>query len=156
MKLKNIAFAAVLATCIAPVLAADQTVDLSSGVGSFTGLALPANGILSGGTDLISFINLASGTYDFLLSVSAQNIAGLTASINGQIATITPLGKFSFASLESSAHTPFVLTLGGTANGKSIYSGELSVTAVPEPETYALLLAGLGVVGFVARRRRPQ
>ena len=30
------------------------------------------------------------------------------------------------------------------------------VTAVPEPETYALMLAGLGVVGFVARRRKQQ
>lgn len=29
----------------------------------------------------------------------------------------------------------------------------VSVTAVPEPETYALMLAGLGLVGFVARRR---
>jgi hypothetical protein len=28
------------------------------------------------------------------------------------------------------------------------------VTAVPEPETYALMLAGLGVVAFVARRRK--
>jgi hypothetical protein len=28
------------------------------------------------------------------------------------------------------------------------------VTPVPEPETYALMLAGLGAVGFVARRRR--
>ena len=30
----------------------------------------------------------------------------------------------------------------------------LKVVAIPEPETYALLMAGLGVVGFVARRRR--
>ena len=29
------------------------------------------------------------------------------------------------------------------------------VTSVPEPETYALLLAGLGVMVIVARRRRP-
>jgi hypothetical protein len=29
-----------------------------------------------------------------------------------------------------------------------------NVGAIPEPETYALMLAGLGVVGFVARRRR--
>ena len=30
----------------------------------------------------------------------------------------------------------------------------INVTAVPEPETYALMLAGLGVVGWAARRRR--
>jgi len=29
-----------------------------------------------------------------------------------------------------------------------------SVTAVPEPQTYAMLLAGLGMIGVVARRRR--
>jgi hypothetical protein len=27
-----------------------------------------------------------------------------------------------------------------------------SVTAVPEPEAYAFMLAGLGLVGFAARR----
>jgi hypothetical protein len=30
----------------------------------------------------------------------------------------------------------------------------LKVAAVPEPETYTLLLAGLGAVGFIARRRQ--
>ena len=33
-------------------------------------------------------------------------------------------------------------------------SYNFSVTAVPEPETYAMLLAGLGLVGFTARRRK--
>jgi len=31
---------------------------------------------------------------------------------------------------------------------------QLYITPVPEPETYAMLLAGLGLMGFVARRRR--
>ena len=41
--------------------------------------------------------------------------------------------------------------------GDNMYSvGELQfsgVAAVPEPETYALMLAGLGLVGFAARKR---
>ncbi len=31
---------------------------------------------------------------------------------------------------------------------------DVNVAGVPEPETYALMLAGLGALGFVARRRR--
>lgn len=31
----------------------------------------------------------------------------------------------------------------------------MTVTVVPEPQTYALMLAGLGVLGWVARKRRP-
>ncbi len=32
--------------------------------------------------------------------------------------------------------------------------GHLLITAVPEPETYAMLLAGLGFLGFVVRRKK--
>lgn len=42
-------------------------------------------------------------------------------------------------------------TLGGHHYG--LYNGGFSVSPVPEPETYALLLAGLLAVGYVARRR---
>lgn len=31
----------------------------------------------------------------------------------------------------------------------------INVTAVPEPGTYAMLLAGLGLLGFMGRRKRP-
>lgn len=34
------------------------------------------------------------------------------------------------------------------------FVGSLPVTAVPEPETYAMFLAGLGIMGVVARRRQ--
>ncbi|MDP1934865.1 MAG: FxDxF family PEP-CTERM protein, partial [Nitrosomonas sp.] len=29
-----------------------------------------------------------------------------------------------------------------------------TISAVPEPETYAMLLAGLGLVGFTVRRKK--
>ena len=44
------------------------------------------------------------------------------------------------------------LTLGNKAFVASDVAG--FVSAVPEPETYAMLLAGLGLVGFAARRRK--
>lgn len=47
-------------------------------------------------------------------------------------------------------------TITGTATASPYDGGyaALSVTPVPEPESYALILAGLGLVGFAARRRR--
>ena len=38
--------------------------------------------------------------------------------------------------------------------GDSVTIGYEYIMAVPEPETYAMLLAGLGLIGFSARRRR--
>ena len=35
-------------------------------------------------------------------------------------------------------------------------SDVLTPNAVPEPETYAMLLAGLGLLGYVVRRRKQQ
>ena len=42
---------------------------------------------------------------------------------------------------------------GLTNTVNTVSSMSLHVVAVPEPETYALMLAGLGLVGFAARRR---
>jgi hypothetical protein len=43
-------------------------------------------------------------------------------------------------------------TTSGTAGG--IYAGALSAQPVPEAETYGMMLAGLGLVGFMVSRRR--
>ena len=40
-----------------------------------------------------------------------------------------------------------------TSSGPSVF-GDTYTPPIPEPETYALLLAGLGMLGFVARRRK--
>jgi len=39
-------------------------------------------------------------------------------------------------------------------NGSSVYADNFTITPIPEPETYAMLLAGLGLLGFTARRRK--
>ena len=36
----------------------------------------------------------------------------------------------------------------------TLFVRDVVVTPVPEPETYALMLAGLAAVGFIARRRK--
>lgn len=64
----------------------------------------------------------------------------------------TNIDKVSFASVATGS-------AGTTVDNNSTYNrafvmDNLSVSAVPEPETYAMLLAGLGVMGAIARRRQ--
>ena len=47
----------------------------------------------------------------------------------------------------------YVFNSGLTANS-DIYRISFEVAAVPEPETYAMMMAGLGLVGWTARRNR--
>lgn len=69
------------------------------------------------------------------------------------------VGGISFASgttFDSLLAGDYKFVISGTATGKlgGSYIVNAAVTPVPEPETYALLLGGLGVIGFVARRRK--
>ncbi|MCV2357072.1 FxDxF family PEP-CTERM protein [Paucibacter sp. B2R-40] len=61
--------------------------------------------------------------------------------------------QYLVPTVTNTVHT--IVVTGKAIGGSTVgFTGSIAVTAVPEPTTYALLLGGLGVVGFVARRRK--
>lgn len=118
------------------------------------------------GTDTVTFDDflspLAAGQYDVELTFhellngtmsSTDPINVTSALLNGQMPAFQGKRTFTIATV-GGISPPFVLTLMGNTNALGAgYQGTITVTAVPEPETYALLLAGLGLMGTIARRR---
>lgn len=156
MKLK-LAVASLLAAVSMSAFAADQTVGLTiDGDNDFDSLALPGDGVLSGGFDVITFDGLAPGVYDIVITISGQNLswnAGAT-TLNGKTGAYdASQGRFKFLGFEAFETSPFTLNLAGTAFAGANYSGEVTITPVPEPTTYGMLLGGLGIMGFLARRK---
>ena len=166
MKFKLLAVAALSALAVG-AQAADENIDwgnhgdlqvaaiLHNTPGAFTDtitFSIPGLSDIASTTvanNLLSVLNLDGG------SVSLYQEAGATDNL---------LGQYNFdGTTGSSWHTLAGLTGGsyyyqitGNATGSTgaFYSITSSVTPVPEPETYAMLLAGLGVVGSLYRRRK--
>lgn len=69
----------------------------------------------------------------------------------GAIVADSTWKQYSFT-FNATAYDQHLWFEGGSSAALSV--DNITISAVPEPETYALLLAGLGVVGAVARRRK--
>lgn len=102
------------------------------------------------------------GLFFCLTHVEGGVVDGFEASgfaVEGQLVGVGNQ-SYSDARLNASlrgGQNSFYYSIGGQLRDGSPFSATYQgtiVAAVPEPGTYALLLAGLGIVGFAARSRR--
>jgi hypothetical protein len=98
------------------------------------------------GSDIYSHPTTAAS-----LLLTATDSTGATVSFTLENPTAQ-----SFVGFVSSADLVSLTVTAGEQPGvwSSIDNFHVSVAAVPEPGTYAMLLAGLGMLGWTARRRR--
>lgn len=117
-------------------------------------------------TDNFNFTLSEGNIFSALATSSIASISEFTdISLEDMIGTTYDIsGVFSVAEFtEASTGEPtfldagsYVLSISGIASAESTGYTLNTVTAVPEPSTIALMLGGLGMVGFMAARRRKQ
>lgn len=116
--------------------------ELSDLVGSLFVASIAPGGALQGVTLLVQPSHFTGSTYG-ALSGNLESAAASFRFVN------VPPGRY-------------VVKASGTLDGAgpglitSVVCANYVLSPVPEPKTWALMLAGLGVVGFVAARRNPQ
>lgn len=153
MKLKNIAAGVLLAAASVSAFAGDKAITVVADGKTHAWVASEGDGFLSGGLDAITFGGLSSGAYTISVTVSGQDLVlAPTTNLNGSFGSLIN-GEFVFYSSKTTGIAPFTLSLFGTAGVDAGYSGTYKVSAVPEPETYGMLLGGLALMGMVARRK---
>jgi hypothetical protein len=163
MKLKSLVLAAALLPAFA--FADTYTVDLTAGT----------NGLFSGGLNATHQVGSFTDTWTFNYAATSGKAQGFftnltnlftnsdidftSVTLNGN--AVTPVNSPWFSSAQFAGVDvtgPVTLVINGTVNGNvASYGGTIDVAApVPEPATYGMLIGGMGVLGFLARRRKQQ
>ena len=88
----------------------------------------------------VTFTDSSGTSSPFALDDNGQNFFTLTGIVGNSVSFVTSLTA-------GGAETDIVDEV------RQVRPGGL-VTAIPEPETYALMMAGLAAVGFISRRRK--
>ncbi len=125
--------------------------------GSFSDIVLGSFTLTQ--TSDVSGSVLAATSIDFghNISLPLQSVTFSFAGLNGKTDLDASTTGFHYANLAAGTYQLIASgTLGGSGFGNvAVLSTTLNtVAAVPEPATYALMLAGVAGVGFAARRRQ--
>lgn len=104
-------------------------------------------------------LEVSNFSFDTVLATMSLVSAGANGVIGGGddvllASTVVPGGDSLSLEYNQPLTGPAYLNITGVADGSTggIYAGAIA-GVVPEPETYAMLLAGLGLMGAVVRRR---
>lgn len=62
--------------------------------------------------------------------------------------------QLSFSPLDSASAYELRVTGTGIGEFGGVYKGTIAVAPVPEPEIYAMMVVGMGVMGWAARRKK--
>ena len=119
-----------------------------------TGFAATLNVV----TSLLTANSLLGQGYD----ISSATFDGMafTPVVNTTIPGFASVDYWSYGSAPASP-TVHTLLVNGSSFGGGAFTGSLALTVspivpppVPEPETFAMMLAGLGTLAYLARRRK--
>ena len=112
-------------------------------------------------TEWLTFTNALAGSYAITLDTSSFGIDFTSAVLTGPGGPYdltegfddgtTEFWSLSGLFLEAGQYT---LTIDGNNNATGSLGGTITITAVPEPATWAMMLLGFGAAGYAMRRRR--
>lgn len=153
-------FAADISHAPQPLVLLDGTADY--------GASFAAGNMGNTFSDKFTFSTIGINFVDSLVSSISRtatvglNITGfaLYDSGNTLVSNGTMLGSGAIdlwsLSADNLAQGNYYVQVSGSlvSNTSGSFGANLNVTPIPEPETYGMMLAGLGVLGFLARRRK--
>jgi hypothetical protein len=159
MKIKSFIAAAVLSLAASASFATTVTLtqDITNPAKFTGGFTVTHTGAFS---DTFTFSptlpsSLVSASLISIGFTPADNINFTSVKLNGfALDIVNGVVDTAITAAQLNLTGPLTLSVIGTSGSNASYSGTINVTAVPEPETFAMLGAGLALVGFAARRRK--